>query len=60
MSIFLASLAAQLDPGTHAVLILDQAGWQGGIDGPVARPDLPGAAGRDRWGHFKQRLEILP
>jgi len=30
MNIFLASLAAQLAPGTHAVLILDQAGWHGG------------------------------
>jgi transposase len=30
MNIFLASFATQLDPGTHAVLILDQAGWHGG------------------------------
>jgi DDE superfamily endonuclease len=29
MSLFLASLAQQLEPGTHAVLILDQAGWHG-------------------------------
>jgi hypothetical protein len=29
MNIFLAGFAAQLDPGTHAVLILDQAGWHG-------------------------------
>jgi transposase len=29
MSVFLAAFAAQLEPGTHAVLILDQAGWHG-------------------------------
>jgi hypothetical protein len=29
MSLFLASPAQQLEPGTHAVLILDQAGWHG-------------------------------
>jgi transposase len=29
MSLFLAAFAAQLEPGTHAVLILDQAGWHG-------------------------------
>jgi transposase len=30
MSLFLAAFAAQLEPGVHAVLILDQAGWHGG------------------------------
>jgi transposase len=30
MSLFLASFAEQLEPGTHAVLLLDQAGWHGG------------------------------
>ena len=29
MGLFLAAFAAQLEPGTHAVLILDQAGWHG-------------------------------
>ena len=29
MSVLLAAFAAQLTPGTHAVLILDQAGWHG-------------------------------
>ncbi len=29
MNLFLASLAQQLEPGTHAVLVLDQAGWHG-------------------------------
>ena len=29
MSLFLAAFAEQLAPGTHAVLILDQAGWHG-------------------------------
>ena len=29
MSLFLAGFAAQLEPDTHAVLILDQAGWHG-------------------------------
>lgn len=29
MSVFLATFAAQLTPGTHAALILDQAGWHG-------------------------------
>jgi hypothetical protein len=30
MNVFLAGFAAQLAPGTHAVLILDKAGWHGG------------------------------
>jgi transposase len=30
MNLFLASFADQLEPGTHAVLLLDQAGWHGG------------------------------
>ena len=29
MGMFLAAFAEQLAPGTHAVLILDQAGWHG-------------------------------
>jgi transposase len=29
MSLFLDQFAAQLDPDTHAVLVLDQAGWHG-------------------------------
>ena len=29
MSLFLAGFAGQLEPGTHAVLIPDQAGWHG-------------------------------
>ena len=29
MSLFLAAFAQQLEPGAHAVLILDQAGWHG-------------------------------
>ena len=29
MSLFLAGFAGQLEPGTHAGLILDQAGWHG-------------------------------
>jgi transposase len=29
MNLFLASFARQLAPGTHAVLLLDQAGWHG-------------------------------
>jgi len=29
MSLFLAAFADQLEPGAHAVLILDQAGWHG-------------------------------
>jgi putative transposase len=29
MGLFLAGFAEQLEPGTHAVLILDQAGWHG-------------------------------
>jgi hypothetical protein len=29
MGLFLAGFAGQLEPGTHAVLILDQAGWHG-------------------------------
>ena len=31
MNLFLASFAAQLEPGAHAVLILDQAGWHGSL-----------------------------
>jgi transposase len=30
MSLFLAGFAERLEPGAHAVLILDQAGWHGG------------------------------
>lgn len=37
MSLFLASFAQQLAPGTHAVLILDQAGWHG--SGRLVVPD---------------------
>jgi transposase len=29
MGLFLAAFAEQLEPGVHAVLILDQAGWHG-------------------------------
>jgi transposase len=29
MNLFLASFAQELEPGTHAVLLLDQAGWHG-------------------------------
>jgi transposase len=29
MSLFLARFAERLEPGTHAVLVLDQAGWHG-------------------------------
>ena len=29
MNLFLASFAERLEPGTHAVLVLDQAGWHG-------------------------------
>ena len=29
MSLFLAAFAEQLEPGAHAVLILDRAGWHG-------------------------------
>ena len=29
MNLFLAAFAEQLEPGAHAVLILDQAGWHG-------------------------------
>jgi transposase len=29
MSLFLKAFAAQLEPRTHAVLVLDQAGWHG-------------------------------
>jgi hypothetical protein len=29
MNLFLAAFARQLEPGVHAVLILDQAGWHG-------------------------------
>jgi transposase len=29
MSLFLAAFAEQLEPGIHAVLVLDQAGWHG-------------------------------
>lgn len=29
MNVFLAGFARQLEPGTHAVLLLDQAGWHG-------------------------------
>jgi transposase len=29
MNLFLAAFAQELDPGTHAVLILDRAGWHG-------------------------------
>ena len=29
MDLFLAAFAQQLEPGAHAVLILDQAGWHG-------------------------------
>jgi hypothetical protein len=29
MGLFLAAFAEQLEPGTHAVLIVDQAGWHG-------------------------------
>ena len=29
MGLFLAAFAEQLEPGTHAVLVLDRAGWHG-------------------------------
>jgi transposase len=29
MDLFLAAFAEQLEPGTHAVLVLDRAGWHG-------------------------------
>jgi DDE superfamily endonuclease len=29
MNLFLATFAQQLEPGAHAVLVLDQAGWHG-------------------------------
>ncbi len=37
MSLFLAAFAEQLEPGAHAVLVLDQAGWHGS-----PRPIVPG------------------
>lgn len=37
MNLLLASFAQQLEPGTHAVLILDQAGWHGA--GRLAVPE---------------------
>jgi transposase len=44
-NLFLASFAAQLEPGTHAVLILDQAGWHGSrrlvVPGNLSLPPLP-------------------
>lgn len=45
MNVFLAGFAAQLAPGTHAVLLLDQAGWHGGgrlvVPGNVTLLPLP-------------------
>lgn len=45
MNVFLAGFAAQLAPGTHAVLLLDQAGWHGGgrlvVPGNVTLLSLP-------------------
>jgi putative transposase len=45
MNLFLASFARQLEPGTHAVLVLDQAGWHGSprlvVPGNVSLLPLP-------------------
>ncbi len=45
MSLFLASFARQLEPGVHAVLVLDQAGWHGSprltVPGNVTLLPLP-------------------
>ena len=45
MDLFLAAFAGQLEPGTHAVLILDQAGWHGSrrlaVPGNVTLLPLP-------------------
>ena len=45
MDLFLAAFAEQLEPGTHAVLILDQAGWHGSrrlaVPGNVTLLPLP-------------------
>jgi hypothetical protein len=45
MDLFLAASAEQLEPGTHAVLILDQAGWHGSrrlaVPGNVTLLPLP-------------------
>ena len=45
MNLFLAGFAEQLEPGAHAVLILDQAGWHGprrlAVPGNVTPLPLP-------------------
>jgi transposase len=45
MGLFLAAFAEQLGPGTHAVLILDRAGWHGArrlvVPDNVTLPPLP-------------------
>jgi transposase len=45
MGVFLAAFAEQLEPGTHAVLLLDQAGWHGSrrlvVPGNVTLLPLP-------------------
>jgi trehalose/maltose hydrolase-like predicted phosphorylase len=54
MNIFLASFATQLDPGTHAVLILDQAGWHGG-NRLVLPEEFPGAMAEVNFRHYEPR-----
>jgi hypothetical protein len=37
MNLFLASFAEQVEPGTHVVLLVDQAGWH--VSGRLAVPE---------------------
>jgi putative transposase len=62
MSLFLTAFAEQLAPGTHAVLLLDRAGWHGA--GRLAVPEnvtllpLPAYSPDLVWGFACQALRI--
>lgn len=46
MNLFLADLARQLEPATHAVLVLDRAGWHGSQAAGRPSERHPAAAAR--------------
>ena len=62
MGLFLTAFAGQLAPGTHAVLLLDRAGWHGA--GRLAVPEnvtllpLPAYSPELVWGFACQALRI--
>lgn len=62
MDLFLAGFAEQLEPGAHAVLILDQAGWHGSrrltVPGNITLLPLPAYSPELVWGFACQALRI--